>query len=80
MSYYATEFKYRLQDSADYCFHCVTSEEAKFYLILIAFFSLVLILPMTPMILFVFTEQKPSINPEVFDYLYNAAARYESEQ
>ena len=36
------------------------------------------ILPMTPMLLFWYSDTEPSINPKVFDYLYNVAAHSNS--
>ena len=56
-------------------YYFCSSETFLFYLVLLAFFSMVVILPMMPLLLFVCTDRQPSVNPRVFDYLYNAAAR-----
>ena len=53
-----------------------TSETVVFYLQVAVFFSLVFILPMIPMLMFIFTENSPSINPDVLkDLLKNAKGK-----
>lgn len=55
------------------------SELVRFYTLLAFFFAMVFILPMTPLILFTYLDTEPSINPKVFEFLYNVAAREKNE-
>lgn len=50
-----------------------TSDAVKFYLLVAVFFSMVFILPMIPMLMFIYTENSPSINPEVFVKIFQNA-------
>ena len=46
-------------------------EDVKYFLMVTTFFFLVFLLPMIPLLMFILTETKPSINQSVFDHLYN---------
>ena len=48
-----------------------TSDTVKFYIIVAFFFAMVFILPMIPMLMFIYTENSPSINPQVFKELFH---------
>lgn len=50
-----------------------TSDAVKFYLLVAVFFSMVFILPMIPMLMFIYTENSPSINPDVFVKIFQNA-------
>ena len=61
-------YAYRYHDIKE----ILTSDTVVFYFMVITFFSMVLILPMAPMLMFVYTEDSPSINPAVYRYLKHA--------
>ena len=46
------------------------SENVVFYAQVWTFMALVFILPMIPMLMFIYTENSPSINPQVFKELF----------
>ena len=60
-----------LIDRLDACYERCTSENCKFFLLVLVFFSMVLVLPMMPLLLFVLSDRQPSVNPQVFQHLYN---------
>jgi len=68
-----TSYKTRIYRAALNFYHFITSDNSKFYLYISVFFSLVFILPMIPMLMFMFAEKTPSINPAIYKYLYQNA-------
>jgi hypothetical protein len=56
-----------------------TSEIVVFYFMVTVFFSMVFILPMIPMLMFVYNKNSPSINPAVFDSLKHARGNVQNQ-
>ena len=57
----------------------LTSDRVVFYIQVFVFFAMVFILPMIPMLMFIFTENQPSINPDVYKELFKNAQQKTDE-